>query len=690
MKLAKKDTIPISAIREKRMDAIFDWFEQHQQWFYTLGWFYLRNQQQMEELFYKSILKVHQELPRFKGDLSFETWIRSIFIHICRELSNDKSVQVSEKVEPRQGLFKALAQLNRDEKEALILTYVHKTPKEEAAFLLQVSEEKLKELLFSGIQSLRNDIQGGSTFNGCKEYHKDYINYLERTMERPRKIDFEIHIYHCPDCQEDLGTFQEVMLDLSKRTEELHMPSGFMEKVKDRLAEKENLRQQKHKKRKRTGLVFTSVIALLLGIGYFTGVFTNVYYSWTEEDHELRSFLQQGLGERLNLVDESDGVRIKIKSVISDDVQTLVFYEIEDTEEDNQYVLNYQDGVSVKNEHEIMNRETYQRYVPPDLETELNKKENNVFHGKISLLPLREDNGTIKLQITKLQKLIPESSDHQDDFRPYGNTQYETGEWNFEIPVTKHDSIQYALDKRSEVEGIPIRYDKLIIAPTATILQYSISNERPGKMIDVLTFDNVEVNDRIVKADQYGSSFLHSQYDMNWTAFQAHFAPLFGVKPKEINVQLQTAQLRFEDQKSIELDASQEYPQTFEYAGSTISIDKVEVGMPSEVVISNHDIENRAFQSLHFDIVGENENEPRSMEMHTEGLLVDKNGVAYDMNKKPIPYEEIELPRYYVTVERVLIYNHESQENEVVPKGLNIYGYTSLHYVDDVVKISVE
>lgn len=115
----------------------------------------------------------------------------------------------------------------------------------------------------------------GSTFNGCKEYHRDYI----RTLDRLIKIDFEVHIYHC---QDDLAICHDVMitmLNLTERIKDLHVPSGFMENVKDRLSEKEKHRQQKNKKRIRMGLVFKSVFALLMGIGFFTGAFTNLYYT---------------------------------------------------------------------------------------------------------------------------------------------------------------------------------------------------------------------------------------------------------------------------------------------------------------------------------------------------------------------------------------------------------------------------
>jgi RNA polymerase sigma factor (sigma-70 family) len=688
---AKIDPISITTIREKDVESIVDWFDQHKQSFYTLGWSYLRNQQQMEELFYQSIIKVHKELPRFKSETSFETWVTSIFIHICRELSNDRSLQASEESEPRQDLFKALDQLKVYEKEAMVLTYVKGFSQEEAAHLLQVSVEKIKEHLFSGIQSFRKEMAYGSTFNGCKEYHKDYIDYIERAMDRSKKIDLEVHIYHCQDCQEDLATFQDVMLtmlNLTERIEGLHVPSGFMENVKDRLAEKEKHRQQKNKKRKSVGLVNAGVFALLIGLDFFTGAFSNLYYTWTEEDQQLRAFLQQDLGERLNLEAESDGVKIKIKSAIADNVQTLVFYEIEDTEEDNQYVMNYQDGVYVENEHEIMSSETYPRYYPPDLESDVNKEEKNVYQGKISLLPLTTDNGTIKLKITKLQKLIRDSSD-RNGLRAYENMEYETGEWNFEIPVTKQPSVEYALDEETVVEGIPIRFDKLTIAPTATVLQYGINNEQPEKRIDVLNFDNLEVNNKKVKADMYGSSFLDTLQEVNWTTFQRHFDPLFGEKPKEVNVQFESIYLTFEDQKTIELDGSQEYPQTFEYAGSTISIDKVEVGQPTKVFISNHEIENRAYETLQFHIVGENENEINSMEMNSEGVLIDKNGVEYDMNENPVSYEEIEQPRYFITVQGMELHSNNAGE-KVIPKRMDIYGYNTTKYLNDVVKISLE
>ncbi|MEH7444253.1 DUF5643 domain-containing protein [Bacillus sp. JJ1122] len=679
---AKTDSIPIVAIREKGIESVVDWFDRHKQSFYTLGWFYLRNQQQMEELFYRSIIKVHKELPRYKSDTSFEMWVTSIFIDTCRELSDDSDLQASG---GNQDLFQALGHLENAEKEAMLLTYVKGLSQEEAAQILRVPVVKMKELLFSGVQSVRKQLYG-SAYHGCKQYQKNYIDYLEKSMDRPEKIEFEKHLYHCQDCQEDLATFQDVtvkLMDFTKGANGFPELTPFMENVKKRLTEKEKHRQRKSKKRIRLGLVFASVFAVVIGIAFITGAFNYVYYGWTEEDEQLRAFLQHDLGQRLNMEAESEGVKIKITGVVADDFQTLVFYKIEDTEEDNQYFVDYGDGLFVENENDIMSSETYPRFYLPDLKAKMNKNEKNVFYGRVGLRPIKKDTGTVKLKISNLMKLVPDSSE-AIGFN-YRVNEYKTGEWNFEIPVSKQPSIEYALNEQTEIEGISIRFDKLTVAPTATVLQYGIQMGKPEKRIDFVMFDNVEVNNKKVKADQFGSAYSNLQQDMNWTTSQTHFDPLYGESPKEVKIQFKSAYFTIEDDKSIELDVTKPYPQTFEYAGSTISIDKVEAGPPTSIVISNHEFHNRAYESLHINIVDENGNEPLSTEMDSEGVLVDKNGVEYDLNIDRFAYEKLEQPRYLVTVQNIRF-----DGSHVTPKKLVISGYNTMKYLDDVVKISVE
>lgn len=685
----KIDAIQMTVNSQMNLKSIVDWFDHNKESFYILGWSYLKNQEQIEELFYRVILKVHKELPRLKRETSFNIWLTSVFIHMCRELSADSSLKASVENEQRQDVFKALDQLKECEKEAMVLTYVIGISMEESACILNVSIEEMKARLFSGIRSLREKSGYGSHFNGCKEKHRLYIDYLGRTLDRPVKIDFEEHIYHCQNCQEDLATFQEVMLtmlELTETVEDFHVPLDFMEKVKGRLAEKDKRRQLKIKKYKKRGLIFTGVFAVFMCLGIFTGWFSYLYYSLTEEDQQLRQFLQHNLGERLNLEAESDGVKITIKSVIADDIQTLIFYEIEDMNEDNQYMMNYYDGVKVENENKIMNLGSHPKYYPPDQ----NNEEKNVYQGKISLLPLVTDSETIKLKITRLQKLNDDPS-NPDQFGGNGEMEYGRGEWNFEIPVTKSPSIEYSLDKEIEMEGIAVRIKKLTIAPTATILHYGIKNLQPEKRIEFVNFDSIEVNKKKIEIDQYRGSYPDLQLDRGWSSFQTHFDPLFKEKPKEVKVKFGSISLWIDDYKTIDLDDSKKYPQSFEYAGSTISIDKVETGGQSKLVLSDNNIKNRQYESFHFRFIGEDGTEESTMGMNinSETVIVDKSGKEYDLNDLSVPFEQLEWPRFFTTVHNIELYNNSTGE-KVIPKRLEIFGYNTTKYVDDVVEVLVD
>lgn len=682
---AKVEPTSANTISELGPESIVDWFEQHKQSFYSLGRFYLSNQQQMEELFYQVILKSQKGLARMKNVTSFDTWVTSVFIQTCWELSEDKNAQTLKESNEKHDITQALNRLSKYEKETIILTYVKGISKEDVAHLLQVPLEKINEFLFSGIQSLKKEMGYETATNGCKEYYPYYIDYLERTLERPQKINLEKHVYHCQNCQADLATFQDMMFmmkNITERLEDFHVPLDFMGNIKKKLAELENQKQLRNKKRKKIGFIMAGVFSFLLALGVVTGMFKNLYYTWTEDDVQLRAFLQEDLGEKLDLVAEDEGIKITIKSAIADDYQTLVFYEIEDTNEDNQYMLDSYNGVFLRTENASMNRGTNLRYSPPDLESDLNKEKKNVYHGKVSLEPISKDSGDVKLIITQVQKLVQNS-----DFM---GMESKSGDWKFEFSITKHPSVEYALDEEIEVEGVPLRFEKLTLAPTTTILKYGLDTSSLEQRLNALTFDALEVNGKNMKADVYGSAYYGGAHEMGWDILEAYFDPLIGENLKELSVQLGLMQLWNEEQKVIELDASEEYPQTFEYAGSTISIDKVEIGHPTEVIISNHDIENREYDSFDFNILTADENEFPAMEIDSEGVIIDKNGKHYDMNDPTLKYDELEEPRFLQTEQTYRLRSQTNIGESVIPTKLEIYGYQTMKYLNEWVEIPVK
>jgi hypothetical protein len=671
MILEKMEPISIVEIQEKGIESVVDWFDRHKEYFYSFGWYFVRNQNQVGELFYRSILKVQKELPRYKGNPTFKMWVTSIFIQNIREFSR---LQDSEEMDQGRDVFAGMNQLD---KEAQVLTYVAGFTLEETAQILDVSAEKMKDLLFSGIQSVRKQLYG-SDFHGCEQFQKHYIDYMEKNMERPAKIEFEIHLYNCRECQDDLASFQEVAMTRLNHVEaaiDLNVLPQLMEHVKKRLSDKKEHRLKKNKKRKKWAVGFVGAFAFIVAIGFITGAFPKVYYAWTEDDVHLRTFLQEGFGQRLSLEAESDGVKVKIKGVVADNLQTLVFYEIHDMKEDKQYFMNFEDGLTVVNEYDIMKRDTYPRYSIPDVEVEMNKKEKNVFYGKVALKPLDEEQAVIKLRIDRIQRLADDAS------LSFGFTagDYKTGEWSFEFPATKQPSEEYEINEQRELEDVAVRLEKLIVAPTATLLQFAINTEKLEKRIDFLNFKSLEVNDKKVEAERYGSHFMDYQMDSTWTGFQAYFAPLYGEKVEDFKAKLDSIYLSIVDHKSIELSGKQTFPLTMEYAGSTLFIDKVDAGQSTDIIVRSDNMEKREFESLNINFVDENDQQPNITHMDSKSVLVDKNGVEYDPHKDPVDYEKLEQPRHFITEQSMRVEGIE--ENSL---KLEITGYNSLKYLDEV------
>ena len=668
MMLERMEPISIAVIQEKGIESVVDWFDGHKQYFYKLGQYFVQNPQQMEEFFYRSILKVQKEWPRYKGNLSFKIWVTLIFIQNIRELSR---LQGSEEMDPPREVF---AEMNQLEKEALVLTYVSGFTLEETAQIIDVPLEKIKELLFSGIQSVRKQLFG-SDYHGCEPFQKHYIDYLEKSMERSAKIDFEIHLYNCRECQEDLASFQEVAMSGLNHVGDLSVHPQLMDNIKRRLADQKEHRQQRNKKRKKWALGLASAFAFIVAIGFITGAFPKVYYAWTEDDVHLRAFLKEGFGQRLNLEAESDGVKVKIKGVVADDLQTLIFYEIHDMKEDKQYFMNYEDGLSVLNEYTIMKLDTYPRYSIPDIEAEMNKKDKNVFYGKVALKPLDEEQAVIKLKVDRIQRL----ADNASLSHGFTSGDYKTGEWSFEFPVTKQPTTEYEINEQKELEGIAVRLEKLIVAPTASLLQFGINTEKLEKRIDFLEFKSLEMNDKKLKVDRYGGHFMDSPMDGAWNGFQAQFDPLYGEKVKGIRAQLNSIYLSVVEHKSIELSGNKTFPRNIEYAGSTLSIDKVDAGNATEVIVRNDDLEKREFESLNINLVDEKNEHLDMTHVDSKGILVDKNGVEYDPHKGPVDYEKLEQPRHFVIEQSMRVEGVEDKSLK-----LQITGYTSLKYLDEI------
>ncbi|MDX8342369.1 DUF4179 domain-containing protein [Rossellomorea sp. YZS02] len=679
--MAKVETSTVTAkvINDRELETTLARVEGEKHSLYALGRVYLQHQQEIEDVFYRTIIRLLKESKKRKKNHS----TTSIFIEECLEMTADAS---STKDDQPFHIFQQLKGADRD---AVALVYVKGCSKEEAANILDITVDEVESRLFSGIRKLRGIMGFGTGFSGCANYQKDYLDYLGKSMERPDKVEFEIHIYHCPECQEDLASFQEVTLALTGLAEGEHAPGVLMERVRSRLKEREERSQKRKKKRKSILLSFAGVFFLLIMTGFVTGGFARLYYSYTEENEQLRTYLQEGIGERLNLEAESDGVKITIKSVVADDVQTLVFYEVENEKKDERYMMNAYEGIYIENERDVLDMDSNtQYYSPPIDQNDIHNDEENVYRGTMSLMPVSIDKGTIKLNVARLMQ-VP--SEPEEGMAGRMELRFAEGDWSFEIPFEKQSSRVHQLDQVVEVGGIPVRLDQLTIAPTTTVLQYSIQNGRKKERIDRINFDSISVDGEKKKADIFGANMYVESYEQQeWNSFTSSFDTLYFENPGEVTVHFDSIHLTVDDRKTIELGSVNELPQTFQYQGNTVTIDKIQVGNPAHVELT-HDInKERTYENIQYGFSNFNERADDNISVGIsggDGMLMDKEGNFH--KPEEFVFDQEEQPRYFDTEQTIEFYNQASDE-DIVPKQLVIEGYSTTKYVDDSANVDLE
>ncbi|MGM0846645.1 MAG: DUF4179 domain-containing protein [Bacillota bacterium] len=684
MKKAETETMVLENVTEGSLKSIINWFEIRKESFYKLARTYSSSNQEIQEVFYRTIMKVYDERKYSVENQHFKLWAASVFIKECRQMGKSNI----EKAESSQSedTFHQLCKLKEEIKEAMAITYLQERSFDEAAEILQISVDSLKSRLSNGLQHLSRALVNDKYPESCTPYRNEFIDYLGKNLVRSEKVKLEIHTPTCPYCQEELAAFQEVILSLVRSAEDIHVPLNLMKTVKEQAVETERIRLQKKKKRNKLGLAAMAVLTFMVCTGFVTGSFTGMYYSWMEwtnkEEKEIIQYYKSGLGEPLELVEENNGVKVTIKTAVADDEQTLIFYEVENMKEENQYFLNMQEGGRVENEYEILDMDGNRYYHPFDIGM-ANEEDEKIYRGKISLAPIKSDTATIELKVMRLQETIKEVPD-RSTAEPY-HPKYLEGEWSFEIPVEKHDSIVYEINQESEIEGVPIRINKLTLAPTVTLLEYGFQERGQEEWIENITMDSLTAADKAAEADFYGGGeFINSTGQ--WITLKTRFEPLYFEKPDEVTLAFESMNVFIEDSKTIEINQAEDFPQHFEYQGNELSIDSVETGNPTKIYITDSFNGDRKYERLRLQVLSENRHQGYGFSSGGNGVLVDKNGTEFDPGESYYLYEEIDQPRYFETSHELELYDDSTSEPGY-PTKLVIDGYNVTKYIEEKIKI---
>lgn len=586
-----------------------------------------------------------------------------------------------------------ISRMNESEREAVLLVYGAGLSIGDVSSVMKKPEDEVKEDLLRGIRFIRKhpDVEG------CPEYHRLYVDYLERSIERTEKVAFEMHIHQCPGCQEDLATFQETLLELREFFEQSHVPEGFRLKLDGLIDTEMEKRKKKNKKRKRTGIIALVAAFLLLFTGFMTDGFASIYYTYADwkndEDPLLREFYQSGIGERLNLTAEDNGVKITIKTAIADEIQTLVYYEIEDMEKDRRLMVDTENGFTIENQFDVLAGEDRGVYIDEGEMTP--KEETHVQKGTLSLPTVADD---VKDAVVKLtfSQLITMSSDMKTPFDIYTvnseGLELTQGEWSFEIPVEKQESRVMKLDQEIEVEGLPVRLDELIIAPTTTGLLYSLREDEREEDLSsyYLLFDSIKIKDGRSLANWFsGRSVYHEDRSDGWSAYRQYFKSLYFEKLTDPEVVFSTLQMHVPEKLKFHIDSTKSFPQVHEYGGGTIVVEEPPKDHPSEVTMTMPLTNERNFDTVYIRSKEESEGEGdiwNDGEMET--IYVDRDGK--EISEEDWIYEEIwegNYPRALSVKQTFKLTKHGEPAPDLIPTEFIIDGYEKTVFLDQSVPL---
>ncbi|PLR74750.1 hypothetical protein CYJ37_03770 [Bacillus sp. UMB0728] len=512
----------------------------------------------------------------------------------------------------------------------------------------------------------------------CSEIQNLMLDSLEGRLQPGDEIKLIEHLENCRKCEDEMIQLQEITAALAVKSQEIEMPEDFMLNVGKRVRQTESKRKKKGKAGRIGGLAAAVCLALFAGTAAANGGFTAFKDWWqnfsTEESEQEQQYIQSGLGEKLDLEAESSGIKIRITSVAADDIQTLIYYEVENLKSEDLFMLDY-DRIEVLNADKYWSNQDEPIFSPIRSQMNLYSDKQNTFRGKLSVAPMDHPEGNIELKILQLEKFSEASE--QDEV-------HETlkGEWSFEVPVVKHPSIEYPLSAETETDGNPIIFEKLVIAPTATMLTYRYQNTHNDKTLDFIAIDSIETENGLVSSQLFGPGGGSS--GNGWNTVTSSFDSIYGEKPKHIKIHLGALQYSVEEPKSIDLKGK-DLPIKAEYKGNSLSIDSIEPGKPAKVVLTEELPENRAYEKLRFSIAA---NGRTSTGINSDGYFIDKNGQRYKADEYFMRTAELHEPRLYTTKHTINLSGDGSRE--VIPERLEIEGFSYTTFSSKNIKIELD
>ncbi|MFA6548319.1 MAG: RNA polymerase sigma factor [Candidatus Margulisiibacteriota bacterium] len=149
-----------------------DIYNEHKDKVWSLTSRYVSSQADKEDLFQEVFLKIHQALPKFRGESALSTWIYRITVNTALNFLEKRSRQkklldllsrfslheAEEPVEFNDAVWKPLEKLNPQQRMILLLSDVEERKLEEIGTLLKLPLGTVKSTLHRAREIIKKEV----------------------------------------------------------------------------------------------------------------------------------------------------------------------------------------------------------------------------------------------------------------------------------------------------------------------------------------------------------------------------------------------------------------------------------------------------------------------------------------------------------------------------------------------------
>lgn len=641
------------------------WIRSEKELLYQIGYAYLQTEEEIETALVM-VVKTFKKEELFRQTLKQQFIER--FVKRCKSQKYRKTC-VQRIFETTENPLVRLRGLKR---EVLYYIYVLKFSYQEIEQYLNIDRETIIKNHVTGVKGLVSEPESGQTYSVEKllNYHLGLLplsDYKKTANEIVNDVKFQ-------------AEYERVVMVIEqiKKLKHVIKPSRHF------FMDNKPLTESQKKKRKTLQTIATvsvSIMVVLL-VCILMMDFTAIHTWW------IKVSAEHTYGVPVYKSDTHEDIKVTITHVAADDYQTILYYEIENMNEESSDFFYYINNFDTKDRGIWLNSHYY-HYSEPLL---YNENRNT---GRMFLPPIRNEEEEINVRVYTVGK----DSKEEAGFMYYSEAHHSIGGyWEITVPIVKQESKVYVIDETIDIDGRTYHFSELEVSPTGTFLSYD-TDLFFASSDGTYEYDHLQFGPLLVHDKEFLPTYYHRE--KHSSALEISFESIYYEDIEEIALTLNylVRQVDLYDNAAhlYRLNIN-ELPTTVTYLDSKIIIEDRSNETEQVLGIVTEDYHDRPFDYLdvHITPLLERPDEhlyantfPKTIWIDNDGIVLDEeelfsNHWNYHWNYSM--YRSISLD-YTVQFES---FEQSTHNIEVENFDFMIHGHMRTIPINEVIKISIK